>query len=202
MVPVKRKSTTYWRTPKAPLLATIMRRWWLLLMPFLGSIFADAYVSPYVADAESAVNKIKKAEADRLEELDAEFLTRENELFAVEMSIDTLTVPEYEWAKSTHDSLVAVRRGIEQTFPTLEAGIARLTEQLEELKEPLEQATLNKAEAERAIDEHTSNIAALQDSITTLGQEQQTLRDRLYRLEHPEEFDRTRGLIDPGRPYK
>jgi len=203
MDPVRdKKSTTYWRGGAHPVVKAIAGRWWWLVMPIIGFFLADAYVAPYVADAESSVNKIKKYEQDRLEELDAEYLSKDNELFSVEAYIDTLSLPELEWAKATHDSLLAVRSGIEATFPTLEKGIATLTEQLRALEEPLAVAEQTKAATEREITDLRASNQALRDSISVLEQQQLSLQDRLYRLENPQEFDRTRALISPGRDYK
>jgi chromosome segregation ATPase len=203
MDPVRdKKSTTYWRGGAPPAVKAVLGRWWWLTMPVVGFFLADAYVAPYVADAESSVNKIKKYEQDRLEELEAEDLSQANELFSVEAWIDTLSLPELEWSKATHDSLLAVRAGIERTFPTLDEGIANLQGHLESLREPLAVAEQTKQETEREIAGLRVSNQSLRDSISVLEQQQASLQDRLYRLENPHEFDRTRALVSPGRDYK
>jgi len=203
MDPVRdKKSTTYWNRTRFPLLGTILRRWWWPAMFVIGYYLAQAYVTPYEADAQNAINKIHRFEVDRLEELDAEYTTKDNERFAVEAMIDTLALPELDWATATLDSLHSVRSGIEATFPTLEQGIAMLTGQLEALQDPLREAQLTKETTEREIVDYRASIETLRDSVTVLLQRQEALKDRLYRLENPQEFDRTRALISPGRTYK
>jgi len=192
-----KKSSSYWKKGVNPAVKAVVGRWWWLAMPLLGLVCAEAYVSPHVADSQDAVNRIKKLEQDKLEELDALLITEDNRLFGVEATIDTLYLPETQWNQQTLDSLRTVRADIEQRFPMLETQIANLTSQIEQLQQPIQEATLQKAQLEQQIKDYEANIAALRDSLSYLKGEQEALNDRLYRLQHPEEFDRSRGLIDP-----
>lgn len=198
MDPIRdKKSSSYWKKGIHPAVRAVAGRWWWVAMPLLGLVCAEAYVSPHVADSEDAVNRIKKLEQDKLEELDALHITEDNRLFAIEATIDTLYLPELQWNTRTRDSLRAVRTDIESQFPLLERQIANLTEQIDALQEPIREAELEKQQREQEIEQYKASIETLRDSLSSLVDEQEALNDRLYRLQHPEEFDRSRGLIDP-----
>jgi chromosome segregation ATPase len=194
-----KKSSSYWSRGMSPGVRAVLGRWWWLAMPLVGLVCAEAYVSPHVADSQDAVNRIKKMEQDKLEELEALHLTESNRLYAVEMTIDTLYLPEVQWSTRTRDSLRTVRGEIESRFPLLETQIANLTQQIGALQDPIQEAKLAQAQKEKEIEGYKASIEALRDSLSGLMNEHEALGDRLYRLQHPEEFDRSRGLIDPRR---
>ena len=51
MNPSGRKSSAYAAEPKTPAFKAVIARWWWVLMPLLGIVCAEAYVSPHVADS-------------------------------------------------------------------------------------------------------------------------------------------------------
>jgi len=196
----KRKSSTYWRGHRMPgWLRAIAGRWWWVVVPLIGIVCAEAYVNPYVADSENDINKILKFKSDRMQQLQAEYGTAESELYAVEQTIDTLFVPELEWHDRQLDSLQTVRQDIESSFPLLERQIGTLNEQLLALEDPLNESSQLKVQRGTEIQMHRDNIGTLRDSLQTLILEQEALDDRLDRLENPDKYDRSRGLISPGQ---
>lgn len=195
----EKKSSSYWKQGLSPGAKAVLGRWWWLVMPLLGLVCAEAYVRPHIADSQDAVNRIKKLEQDKLEELDALYFTDGSRLTTIDQTTDTLYLKEVQWSTRTLDSLRAVRTEIESRFPLLETQIANLTQQIDALQEPIREAKLAQAQKEKEIETYKANIEALRDSLSGLLNEQEALGDRLYRLQHPEEFDRSRGLIDPRR---
>lgn len=194
-----RKTSAYARKPRHPIVAAMTRRWWWLVVPLFGIVCAEAYVTPHVADSKSRANRILKYQQDKLDELNAEWTTVDNEWYVVESTIDTTYMPNYEWHVRTRDSLMSVRQEIESQFPLVETQIATLKGQLEELRGPLLEVSEQKTQIEGKITDLRESIATFRDSLATLAQEQDALSDRLYRLQHPEEFDRSRALVSPGR---
>jgi peptidoglycan hydrolase CwlO-like protein len=196
----ERKSTNYWKQSKVPAgVKAVLTRWWWPVIILLGVVCGRAYVSPYVADTENAINHIIKFKSDRLQELQAEYITADNELFAVEQVIDTLFVPEVEWHENVLDSLRAVRSEIESSFPLLEGQIENLSGQLLALQQPMEETQLGVEQRRGEITQYQASMVALKDSLKVLAREQEALDDRLDRLQNPDKYDRTRALISPGR---
>ncbi len=194
-----RKATTYWKPQRHAGLKQVLGRWWWLLLPLLGIVCAQAYVSPQISDSRSAVNKIKAAQTEQEEQLGAEWRSVDNERLSVRSVIDTLYLPEVEWHTRLLDSLRAVRLQIASAFPMMEAQIETLTVRLQALQSPLEKVTGYIQQTNAEIESYRNKIGVLRDSIGTLTNEQEALADRLYRLQHPEEFDRSRALISPTR---
>ncbi len=194
-----RSSTTYWKKDRFPGLKAVLGRWWWLLLPLLGIMCAEAYVGPQVADSKDSENRILSAQNEQLELLQAEYRSVDNERLSVLDVIDTLYVPEIRWTTHLRDSLKAVRLQIESAFPMMEAQIETLNVKLLALQAPLEEVSETIQLRNSEIESYRARIGALRDSISNLTHEQEALADRLYRLEHPEEFDRSRALISPGR---
>ena len=92
-----------------------------------------------------------------------------------------------------------MRQDIESSFPLLERQIGILNEQLLALEDPLNESSQLKVQRGTEIQMHRDNIGTLRDSLQTLILEQEALDDRLDRLENPDKYDRSRGLISPGQ---
>ncbi|MCK4306109.1 MAG: hypothetical protein KAY24_17850 [Candidatus Eisenbacteria sp.] len=183
-------------------LRAVLRRFWYLLVPFLGIMWAhDTYVRPYVEDIKSLTNRERKTLLDNQADIRAEVSGIQSEIQTVSSEIDTLYLPQVKLYRAINDSLIKVRTVYDQTLPETKARIDSLhvehdavVAEIDQLQATLEQrlGTLNGLKTWHA---------TLQDSIEALDELTSLMTDELYRLVNPEEYRRREAMFTGQGEY-
>jgi chromosome segregation ATPase len=156
-------------------------------------------VKPQLSEANDRAIQVRRADQDSLQALRLDEISTTHQLASVEAVIDTLYLPEIRRHTLLRDSLLEVLRAAEVSLPFLEASIDTAITRIESIDGRIEEARSAVEQREREIEETRRRTAALRESLLTVTEEQDALTDRLYRLQHPEEFDRARDLVPPAR---
>jgi FtsZ-binding cell division protein ZapB len=160
---------------------------------------AKEYVKPQLSETNERVKQVRRSGQDSLQVLRLDEISTTHKLASVEAVIDTFYLPAFRRHAFLLDSLLEVRRAAAASAPPLEASIDTAVTRIESIDARIGEARVAVEQKEREIDETRRQTAALRDSLLALTDEQDVLRDRLYRLQHPEEFDRARDLVPPAR---
>ncbi len=105
----------------------ILSRWWLLVVPFLGVMWANSsYVRPVVADIDSALARERSEVLDHQDEARSRRDLLQSEIHAITTEIDTLYQPMVSFHQALHDSLVQMRHEQESRPQVTQATVDSL----------------------------------------------------------------------------
>ncbi len=183
-------------------LKAILSRFWYLLVPFLGIMWAhDSYVRPVEEDVKSVKNRERAAVLDQQDEIRAQVSGVQSDMNAVESELDTLYLPQIEFYGDIHDSLKQQRLIYDETLPRAKARVDSLTLLMDNLTAELEELSETYRQRSETLASLRDWRAVMQDSIIGLDSLIALRTDELYRKQQPLEYRRKEALFTGEGQY-
>lgn len=180
----------------------IFSRFWYLLVPFIGIMYAHAaYVRPDLEDIKNTKNLERKALLDEKDDIRASVSAIQSQTQEVSAEVDTLYMPQVKYFQAVHDSLIATRQVYDETLPRTKAQIDSLQAVSDGIEGDLNRLSQIFKERTTTLDSLAAWRVALRDSIESLDDRVALRTDELYRTRNPEEYRRKEALFTGEGAY-
>jgi len=180
----------------------IFSRFWYLLVPFIGIMYAHAaYVRPDLEDIKNTKNLERKALLDEQDDIRASVSAIQSQTQEVSAEVDTLHMPLVKYNQAIHDSLIAIRHVYDETLPRTKAQIDSLQAVSDEIEDDLDHLSQVFKVRTTTLDSLAAWEVTLQDSIESLDDRVALRTDELYRTRNPEEYRRKEALFTGEGAY-
>lgn len=183
-------------------LKVILSRFWYLLVPFLGIMYAhDSYVRPQTEDIKSIKNQERAQLLDSKDDLRVQRSNVQSEIRSVSDVLDTLYLPQIRFYGTVHDSLLKIRQVYDETLPMTKTRIDSLSAINEALVAEIDELSNTYRDRDEALDGLRAWRSTMQDSIVVLDDMIALKTDELFREQNPLEYRRRNALFTGEGDY-
>jgi len=174
----------------------VLKRWWWLQVPLVGFVVAQLYASPQIDRNVRLAASIEAEESARLAEaLKAKEEARKRLDGMVQEALEP-ALTALARVEAIRDSLLAEERRARAELDAKRGDVERLEKAWVAAGEREEDESHAAREARRVISDREFQLSLVKKALEAAANEERDLRGRIYRLEHPEEFEQ-RALVSP-----